>query len=82
MTTEGTTFIAVSDQVVALRDTPRLQRANPDGARIGPDIKAGEDFNPAWTFAAEDGELWYLTPYWTRVRVRDTKRVGVDTNKA
>lgn len=82
VTVEGTTFIAVRDQVVAIRDTPRYQRANPDGPRIGPDIKAGEDFNAAWIFAADDGELWYLTPFWTRVRVRDTKLISDGGNRA
>ena len=75
-TVDGTDYITVTDQVEAIRDTPRYQRANPNGARIGPDIKQGEQFNPAWIFAAADGELWYLTPSWTRVRVRDTRRVN------
>lgn len=75
-TVDGTDYITVTDQVVAIRDTPRYQRANPNGARIGPNIKQGEQFNPAWIFAAADGELWYLTPSWTRVRVKDTRRVS------
>jgi hypothetical protein len=75
-TVGGTDYITVTDQVVAIRDTPRFQRANPNGARIGPDIKQGEHFNPAWIFAAADGEMWYLTPSWTRVRVKDTQRVS------
>jgi hypothetical protein len=81
-TKEGDVFEPVNYQVVAIRETPRFQRANiASKYRVGPNIKAGEDFNPAWKFKDKTGEEWYVTPYWTRVRVQDTKVVFDDVLK-
>jgi len=73
---EGTEFIFVADVVEATVDTPRLQRAAKGAARVGEDIRQGERFIVTWLFKANDGEWYYLTPWWTRVLVRDTKRIA------
>jgi len=82
-TKEGSTFRVVTNQVVAVIDTPRFQVANvASKARVGPDILKGEDFAPVWEFTAADGERWYLTSTFTRVRAQDTAIVGVEPLKA
>lgn len=69
------TFVFVNDRVRAIRNTPRYQSANKDGKRIGADINKGEEFAVLWLFFNEKGEAWYVTPYWTRVKVSDTERI-------
>ena len=75
VTDEGTDYIYVNDGVRAIRDTPRLQRANPGAARVGKHIRKGQEFTVAWMLTANDGRQYYLTPAWTRVLVRDTERI-------
>jgi hypothetical protein len=75
VTDEGTDYIYVNDRVRAIRDTPRLQRANPGAARVGKHIRKGQEFTVAWMLTAKDGRQYYLTPAWTRVLVRDTERI-------
>jgi hypothetical protein len=75
VTDEGTNYIYVNDRVRAIRDTPRLQRANPGAARVGRHIRKGQEFTVAWMFKARDGRTYYYTPAATRVLVRDTERI-------
>jgi hypothetical protein len=72
---DGQTFYYVNDQVEARRDTPRLRYAAADAERVGPDIRAGEAFDVTWLVRAADGSEYYITDYWTRVRVADTERL-------
>lgn len=45
-----------------------------------PDIGAGEEFNVTWLVRAVDGKEYYITDYWTRIKVEDTERVGDAVN--
>ena len=74
----GHTFFYVNDRVQAVRDTPRLRFASADAERIGPDIKAGEEFDVAWLVRGPDGNEYYVTDYWTRVKVDDPRRLQDD----
>lgn len=71
---DGVEFVFVSDVCEAVRDTGRLRYAS-GNERVGPNIKKGERFVVAWVFKYED-EFFYLTPFWTRVRYKDCKRVS------
>lgn len=64
----GQTMTVMNRTVRAIRDTPRFR--NWEWAKIGPDIKKGEEFK----VIAEQAGL-YTTPYYTRVRVEDTEIV-------
>lgn len=72
---EGRAFVFVNDRVEAIQDTKRRQTAEEDALEIGPMIAKGEQFAVLWLFQEADGTPWYLTPWWTRVPVADTKRV-------
>ena len=79
----GTTVFRTNAQYVAIRDTPRLQRASSKAPKVGPDIKAGEDFPIAFVFTSKsDGEQYGLTNYGTRVKLADLKVVGTEPLKA
>jgi hypothetical protein len=69
------TFVFVNDRVRATKATPRYQTANTDGLKIGQDIAKGEEFAVLWLFWDEQGEPWYISPFWTRVRTNDTERI-------
>jgi hypothetical protein len=74
---DGTPFFFVADRVKAARPTPRLQRANPNSPRVGPDLAVDEEFDVMWIFeSSADNDLYYITPFNTRIRVTDTVRVG------
>lgn len=73
---DGTPFFFVSDRVRATRATPRLQMAHSDAKRVGPDLKPGEEFDVQWIFVSDDGEPYYVTPYYTRIKAADTERVS------
>jgi hypothetical protein len=71
----GTRWFWVGDRVQVTADsTPRLQRASLEANRVGPDLKHGEEFDVDW-IAEYEGNLWYYTPYGTRIFVADTERV-------
>jgi hypothetical protein len=73
---DGQEFRKVTGTVKAVNDTPRYQVAKiASTQRVGPDIKKGAEFAPSWEFTAADGEGWYLTPGWTRIRKQDTAPV-------
>lgn len=72
---DGRAFVFVNDRVEAIQDTKRRQTAEEDALEIGPMIAKGEQFAVLWLFQEADGTPWYLTPWWTRVPVADTKRV-------
>jgi hypothetical protein len=76
VTTEGDQFIFVNDIVKATKDTPRYQRAKLTSDHIGPLIPAGTQFEVTWLMKSDDGNLYYISPYWSRVLVSDTKRVS------
>ncbi len=74
---DGSPFFFVSDRVKAIKETPRLQLANPNAQRVGPDLKVDEEFDVLWVFvSSEDNEAYYVTPFDTRVKVADTARLG------
>lgn len=73
---DGADWVFVADVVEAIRDTPRLQYAGKGSPSIGADIKKGERFVVAWIVKAADGEFYYLSPWWSRIRVKDTKRIA------
>jgi hypothetical protein len=71
----GVTFVWIGDRVKATKDTPRYRYATRDGEKVGPDLKAGEEFDADWLF--ETGDTWWLyTPYGTRVIADDTQRIS------
>lgn len=73
---DGTTqFTFVNDTIRAIRETPRLQRANKNAKHIGPVIKKGEEFDVLWHFVETDGTAYYMTPWWSRVLAVDTERI-------
>lgn len=72
----ATQFRWVHDEVEAIRETKRLQRASLNAQVTGPPIKKGERFRVLWMFTAKDGNEYYLTEQWSRIVVADTKRVG------
>lgn len=69
------TFVFVNDRVRATKNTPRYQTAKVDGAKIGADIKKGEEFAVLWLFFDEKGTGWFVTPWWSRVLADDTQRI-------
>lgn len=73
---DGTPAYFVADTVEAIRETPRLQYAYEGAPILNAPIKKGESFRVDWVFGADDGELYYYTPFGTRVKVADTKRVA------
>ena len=70
-----TRFVFVGDRVRATKTTPRLQYALADAKRVGPDLKAGEEFDVLWQLTADDGKEYYITSFWTRINVGDTERM-------
>jgi hypothetical protein len=76
VTTEGDQFIFVNDIVKATKDTPRYQRGKLDSDHIGPLIPKDTQFEVTWLFKSDDGNLYYISPYWSRVLVSDTERVS------
>ncbi len=74
---DGTSFFFVADRVKATHVTPRLQLANSNADRVGPDLKVNEEFDVMWIFeSSADQDLYYVSPFNTRIRVADTERVG------
>jgi hypothetical protein len=73
--TDGRPFFFVADRVRAIRTTPRLQFAWSGSGRVGPDLKAGEEFDVTWIFVSDDGDPYFVTPYHTRIRAADTERM-------
>ena len=77
LASDGSPFYFVGDRAKAIRETPRLQLANPDSDRVGPDLKVGEEFDVLWIFTSTaDNQSYYITPFDTRVKVADTARLG------
>jgi len=73
---DGTRYLYVGDRVEAVTATPRRQKGYVDSPVLGPAIRIGEQFEVDWLFTADDGRDYYLTPWYTRVLVGDTKRVA------
>lgn len=71
----GVTFVWIGDRVRATKATPRYRYAVKDGEKIGPDLKAGEEFDVDWIFENEGG-WWLYTPYGTRILADDTERIS------
>jgi hypothetical protein len=74
--TGGKEYVFVNDKVRAIRETRRRQTAEADALDIGPVIPKGSEFEVTWLFQAGDGESYYLTPWHSRIRVADTKRIA------
>lgn len=71
----GVEFVFVNDRVRAIQDTKRLQYAYEGAKVIGPDLKAGEEFDVLWFFKAGDGHHYYYTPWHSRIRADHVKRI-------
>lgn len=79
----GDAFIFTADLYEAVVATPRLQYADiKNSPKVGPDLKPGEKFIGAWLVKARDGEWYIVTPYWTRILLKDVKRIGDVPNLA
>lgn len=76
----GVRFFWVGDRVRAIRETERRRFATADSQLVGPIIPAGTEFDVNWLFIAGDGNVYYLTPYNTRILAEDTVRIS--DNKA
>ena len=76
----GNTYIFVNDRVEAIRNIKRRQTAEEDAEVIGPVIPKSTQFAVLWIFQTDDGTPWYITPWWTRVKVADTRRVSDQPN--
>lgn len=76
VTREADDFVYVGDRVEAIRDTPRLQYAVPNAKHTGPIIKKGEQFDVDFLVKAADGDWYYITGWWTRVKAADTRRIA------
>lgn len=74
-TREADTFIFVGDLVEAIVDTPALQHAGVGAPTVRAKITKGEQFRVDWIVNTPNG-WFYITTYWTRVKVADTKRVS------
>jgi N-acetylmuramoyl-L-alanine amidase CwlA len=71
------TYFYVGDMVQATKTTKRYQYANRDGAVVGPDITTKDaPFRVEWATQLPNGERWFITPFWTRIFMDDTKRVS------
>lgn len=81
---DGVDFVFTYDLYEALRDTPRLRYADASNRTpanlVGPAIAKGTQFIVAWVFRANDGKMYGLTPYNTRVILDDLKRVDDSTD--
>lgn len=72
LTDGGAVFVRADVIVEATKDTPRLKYAG-GSAKVGPDIKKGERFATDYLIINNDGSLYWLTPWATRVRYGDTR---------
>lgn len=71
----GTRWFWVGDRVRAKVATGRYQRASKDAARIGPDLKEGDEFDVDWVTDYE-GAVWFYTPFGTRIAAADVQRIS------
>lgn len=76
VTREADDFIFVGDVVETIRPTKRRQSAAANSPSTGPDLAVGERFAVDYLIKASDGQWYYVTPYWTRILAKDTKRVS------
>jgi hypothetical protein len=74
-TREVDQFIYVADRVEAIQDTPRPQYPAMSAPHVGPVLKKGEPFDVTWMVKAGDGNWYYVTDWWTRIRVDHTRRI-------
>ncbi len=71
----GARWFWVGDRVKTRVATGRFQRASRDAARVGPDLKPGEEFDVDWVTDYE-GAVWFYTPYGTRIAGADVERIS------
>lgn len=72
LTDGGALFVRADLEVEAVRDTPRLKYAGGD-ARVGPDVLKGQRFSVDYLIVNNDGSLYWLTPWASRIRYDDTR---------
>ena len=65
----------VGDRVRVTKPTSRYQRASRTAAKVGPDLKVGEEFDVDWITNYE-GAFWYYTPWGTRIAADDVVRIS------
>lgn len=78
LTTGGAIFVRADVIVETIRDTPRLKYAG-GTAKVGPDVKSGEQFATDYLIINDDKSLYWYTPWATRIRYEDTKIVKAET---
>lgn len=78
---DGWVALYVGDRVKAAKATPRLRYSSGEG-RVGPDIRAGEEFDVDWLLISPDFPDTYYSPWGTRIRAGDTTRVSDVTSAA
>jgi hypothetical protein len=71
----GALWFWVGDRVKVAKETGRYQYADKASAKVGPDLKPGEEFDVDWLTNFNGGN-WYYTPYGTRVFASDVERVS------
>lgn len=59
----------------AIRRTRRLRNGREDALSVGPDLEPGEVFSSLWMYRSDDGNAYWVTGWWTRIRVDDTEIV-------
>jgi hypothetical protein len=77
----GTRWFWVGDRVRVIKATGRYQRASKTSAKIGPDLKVGDEFDVDWV-TDYDGAVWFYTPYGTRIAGADVERVSDSKGEA
>lgn len=68
----GATLVRVDAVVETIRNTPRLKYAG-GSALVGPDLPKGERFLTDYLVILESGDMYWYTPWATRVRYEDTR---------
>jgi hypothetical protein len=67
----GAQMVRVDHTVKAVKNTPRLQYADPASPRVGPDVPAGSLFDVRYLIINTDGSLYWYSPWATRFRFED-----------
>lgn len=72
----GNIFFYVDADIVAIRTTPRYQKAANGAAKIGADLNAGDTAHADFAWIEKDGSLWFYSNWDTRFRGVDFRPAG------